>query len=156
MINGPLRQGVYDAEIGIQFLRDGARLPQYGGSGDRGADIYAPEDVVIPANSMGNLVKTGLAADIPPKWALEVRPRSGMSKKTKLRISNSPGTIDELYTDEIGVLIDNYSDEDYIIKKGERFAQLILEPNYAALFKQVDDVKAHKEDRGGGFGSTGK
>lgn len=142
--------------VGVQLLREGAELPTYANNGDQGADIYACEDTIVPANSFGTIIKTGLAVAIPYGWALAVRPRSGMSCKTQVRISNSPGTIDTNYKDEVGVIIDNFSSEPYVIHKGDRIAQLILEKNYQASFIEVEDVRELGEDRGGGYGSTGE
>lgn len=141
--------------IHVQLLREGAKTPAYASLGDQGADIYACEDVIIPAHSFGTIVKTGIAVAIPHGWALAVRPRSGMSCKTCIRISNTPGTIDTNYKDEIGVIIDNFSDEAYVIHAGDRIAQFVLEKNYQAMFVETEDVHDHGEDRGGGFGHSG-
>ena len=139
----------------VERLQDNAKLPAYASSGDQGADIYACEDMTIPANSFGTIVPTGIAMAIPHGWAIAVRPRSGLSHKTRIRIANTPGTIDTNYKDEIGVIIDNFADEDYEIKAGDRIAQFVLERNYQANFVETDSVHQYGEDRGGGFGHTG-
>ena len=139
----------------VQKLHENAKLPSYASAGDQGADIYACEDITIPANSFGTIVKTGLAMAIPFGWAIAIRPRSGMSHKTRMRISNTPGTVDTNYKDEIGVIIDNFSNEEYKIKMGDRIAQFVIEKNYQANFTETEDVHKHGEDRGGGFGHTG-
>ena len=139
----------------VQKLHENAKLPSYASVGDQGADIYACEDITIPANSFGTIVKTGLAMAIPFGWAIAIRPRSGMSHKTRMRISNTPGTVDTNYKDEIGVIIDNFSNEEYKIKMGDRIAQFVIEKNYQANFTETEDVHKHGEDRGGGFGHTG-
>ena len=143
------------ATVYVQLLHPNAKIPTYASNGDQGADIYAPEDVTIAPHTYGNLVKTGIAVSIPAGWALGVRARSGMSKKTTLRLSNSYGTIDTNYKNEIGVLFDNIGDEPYTIAAGDRIAQLVLEKNYTAMFSEVEDVTAFGEDRGGGFGHSG-
>lgn len=142
--------------IKVQLLHPNAVLPTYAHPGDQGADIYAVEDVVLPAHSHGNLIYTGLAAVIPTGWALAIRPRSGMSLNTGMRIANSPGTIDELYRKEIGVIADNISGEDIIIHAGDRIAQFILEKNYHGKFETIPDISDYSTDRGEGFGSSGK
>ena len=142
-------------EVFVELLHENAKMPSYAKPGDQGADIYACEDITIPANSFGTIVKTGLAMAIPSGWAIAIRPRSGMSCKTRIRISNTPGTIDTNYKDEIGVIIDNFDNEDYIIHAGDRIAQFVLERNYQATFSVTDDVHKHGADREGGFGSTG-
>lgn len=140
----------------IQKLHPNAKLPTYAHYGDQGADVYAIEDITIPAHSWGTLIHTGLAAVIPAGWAIAVRPRSGMSLKTGMRIANSPGTIDELYRNEIGVIVDNISDEDVVIHAGDRIAQFILEKNYHGNFTEIPDISLYSTDRGAGFGSSGK
>ena len=140
----------------IQKLHPNAKLPTYAHHGDQGADVYAIEDCVIPSHSTGTLIRTGLAAVIPSGWALAVRPRSGMSLKTSMRIANSPGTIDELYRKEIGIIADNIGGEDVVIHAGDRIAQLILEKNYRGTFTEIPDISVYETERGDGFGSSGK
>ena len=141
--------------VGIELLQENAKLPTYAHDGDQGADIYCPETTVIPANARGFMVHTGLKLLIPFGWAIAIRPRSGMSKNTPLRISNSPATIDQQYRGEICILFDNLSDKPYEIKEGERIAQFILEKNYHANYTQVDSVEPDTERGEGGFGSSG-
>jgi dUTP pyrophosphatase len=144
----------FDVEIAIEFL-PGAVAPHYVHDTDAGMDIYANEDILIPAGARGVVVKTGLKCAIPEGWQLAIRPRSGMSKKTPIRISNCVGTIDSGYRDEIGVLVDNLSDSDYTIANGDRIAQFVVEKVYKAKWKTVEDVTTIGGNRNGGFGSTG-
>lgn len=141
--------------VGVELVHENAKLPTYAHDGDQGADIYCPEFVTIPANARGYMVHTGIKLLIPFGWAISIRPRSGMSKNTPLRISNSPATIDQQYRGEICILFDNLSDEPYEIKEGERIAQFILEKNYHANYTQVDSVEPDTERGEGGFGSSG-
>ena len=120
----------YDAEVFIQLSDENIKIPVYANLTDAGADISANEDIIIPAQSFGTLIHTGISVAIPNGWLISVRPRSGLSKKTTLRISNAPGTIDAGYRDEIGILIDNIGTEPITINKGDRIAQLILEKSY--------------------------
>lgn len=140
----------------VEFCHPNAKLPTYAHAGDQGADVYAVEDVIIPPHSYGNKVPTGLKIAIPHGWAIAIRPRSGLSMKTPLRISNSPATIDQLYRGEIAILFDNFSNEAVEIKTGDRIAQFILEKNYSAIYHEVDFVDADTERSEGGFGSSGK
>jgi dUTP pyrophosphatase len=137
-------------------------------------DIYALEDITI-APGETKLIPTGLKVAIPAGYELQVRPKSGRCLKTKLRVANTPGTIDAGYRDEIGVIIDNIEpfikdaemDENgrlynvlfgqsYTIGKGEKFAQLVLAEVPKAVFYEVEKVDAIENDgRNGGFGSTG-
>ena len=132
-------------------------LPKYETEGAAGMDVSANEDVEIdPGKTVS--VKTGLFFEIPDGYEIQVRPRSGLSLKTGLRISNSPGTIDSDYTGEVGVLIWNTDSVSYQIKRGDKIAQLVLSKVPMIEWKSVlskDDL--HKTVRGSsGFGSTGK
>lgn len=160
--------------IPIEFCNEKAKMPAYAHLTDSGMDIYALEDITI-APGETKLVPTGLKVAIPAGYELQVRPKSGRCLKTKLRVANTPGTIDAGYRDEIGVIIDNiepfiksaqmdeagrlYNVEfgsSYTIGKGEKFAQLVLCEVPKAAFYQVESVSAVENDgRNGGFGSTG-
>ena len=144
-----------NTNVGIELIHPAAKIPTYAHNGDQGADIYAPEDNIIPANARGYMVHTGIKLLIPHGWAISIRPRSGMSKNTPLRISNSPATIDQQYRGEVNILFDNLSNEPYEIKAGERIAQFILEKNYKANYSQVDTVEPDTDRGEGGFGSSG-
>jgi len=90
----------------VERCREGASLPAYMRDGDAGMDVCAAEDVsIIPGQTV--LIPTGLKFAIPPGYELQVRPRSGLSLRTALRIPNSPGTIDSGYRDEVGIIMTN-------------------------------------------------
>lgn len=149
----------YDVEsptVSVELCREGAQLPTYAHVGDQGADVYAVEDIIIEPNTFGNMVPTGLKMEIPQGWAIAVRARSGLSKKTTLRVSTSVGTVDTNYRGEINVIFDNIGFEPITIHKGDRIAQLILEKNYQASFTQVEKVSEDTDRGAGGFGSSGK
>ena len=145
----------YDTIVYFELIHEGAKLPEYAHETDAGADIFAPEDITIPAYRLGYKAPTGFKMALAPGWEMQVRPRSGLSYKTSLRVSNAPGTIDEGYRDEVGILFDNFSSQDYVIRKGERMAQLVVAPTYKFKAQLTDDVSQIGENRGGGFGSTG-
>jgi dUTP pyrophosphatase len=160
--------------IPMEYCRTSAKIPTYAHLTDSGMDIYAVEEITINPGET-KLVPTGLKVAIPAGYELQVRPKSGRCLKTKLRVANTPGTIDAGYRDEIGVIIDNIEpfiksadiDENgrlynvefgssYTIGKGEKFAQLVLCEVPKAAFYQVESVRAIENDgRAGGFGSTG-
>lgn len=160
-------------EVFVEICRDGVKLPGYARAGDAGMDVCAAEDVVIkPGETV--VVPTGLKLAIPEGYEIQVRPRSGISLRTPLRLSNSPGTIDCGYRDELGIIMTNtsficcYSEEEahtidskgnamgaYKIRKGDRIAQIVLQVVPVMKLTVVDSVKDIGEDRGGGFGSTG-
>jgi dUTP pyrophosphatase len=161
----------------IKLLHPDAVIPQYAHEDDVCFDLVAVEDVIIEPGQTKK-IPTGNSVTTPPDYWIDIRPRSGISEKTKLRISNSPGTIDN-YTGEIGVLFDNIFrtssgyisqartladglyDLDkrvpfgtYIIRKGDRIAQALVTLKYKAKFTVVDELQpTARGDKG--FGSTG-
>ena len=141
--------------IGIELAHPNAKLPTYAHEGDQGADLYAVEDMIIEPHTYGNLIPTGIKMAIPHDWAISIRPRSGLSKNSTLRISNAPATIDQQYRGEIKVLMDNIGDKPVTIKAGERIAQMILERNYQAHYHVVATVSPNTDRGEGGFGSSG-
>ena len=147
-----------EKKIYFQKLNPNAKLPTYAHQDDACADLYIPEEIVVPANARGFKVGTGLAGAIPDGWEVKVRPRSGMSMKTPLRISNAEGTIDAGYLNEWCVLFDNLSNEDYTISAGDRVAQVALKPVYYFCGEEVDDVHNIKQTERdmSGFGDSGK
>lgn len=145
-----------DTTIYFELVHPNAKIPTYAHSSDVGADIYLPEDIVIPAQARGFMIKTGLKMAMENGWLMDVRPRSGLSYKTDLRISNTPGTIDAGYRGEVGILVDNLSDGPITLRAGDRIAQFVLHPVYQFSAELSDNVESIGENRNGGFGSTGK
>ena len=164
-------------EIPIELM-EGAKVPVYARLGDAGLDIYSTEDIeVLPGET--KLVHTGIKVAIPRGYELQVRPKSGISLKTKLRVANTPGTIDSGYRDEVCVIIENVDppikditydfDEKghpvitsilhgspYTIEAGQKIAQFVLNEVVVANFNEVTNIsEVEGENRGGGFGSTG-
>ncbi|WP_242276682.1 dUTP diphosphatase [Bacillus cereus group sp. BfR-BA-01445] len=142
--------------VKIKRVKD-AELPKYAKPGDAGFDLVAAEDTIIwPGET--KVVQTGLAFEIPPGYELQVRPRSGMTRDTKLRVVL--GTVDSGYRGEVGVLIDNTeipkaaNMQAHVIEKGTRIAQGVIAPVITAHFEEADELS--DSERGvGGFGSTG-
>ena len=100
------------------------------------------------------IVKTGLFIALPAGLEAQVRPRSGLAAKRGITVLNSPGTVDADYRGEIGVILVNLSNEDFLIKDGERIAQLIIAKHEQITWKEVS-ILDKTERGGGGFGSTG-
>jgi deoxyuridine 5'-triphosphate nucleotidohydrolase len=214
------QQVPYMPELVVERIDEHATLPTYTSEGDSGMDVYATEDVVIrPQETL--LIRTGLRFQIPQhpfhalgyRWEVQVRPRSGVSFKTKLVVVNSPGTVDNFYTDEVKVIMRNTSEVEqrlsmertsvtdrdgdvvnvvddveltermvyglsdikgqhittselpegignlfpensYLIRKGERFAQLVLAEVIRPLAIVEGTVTPHAS-RQGGFGHSG-
>ena len=160
--------------IPIEYCREDAKMPTYAHLTDAGMDIYLTEDITIHPGET-KLIPTGLKVALPFGYELQVRPKSGRSLKSKLRIANTPGTIDAGYRDEIGIIVDNIDpvirsadiDEDgrlynvlwgsdITLSKGEKIAQLVLSEVPKAVFYEVENVSSIENDgRQGGFGSTG-
>ncbi len=142
--------------IFVERCHPEAKLPHYARIGDAGMDLYAVEEqLILPEQTL--LIRTGLKVAIPVGYELQVRPRSGLSLKSPLRIANSPGTIDAGYRDEICVIIQNTSStESYLVKKGDRVAQLVLQKVPIIDWAPVESVAEIGENRGGGFGSSGR
>ncbi len=169
-------------DVYVEICREGIQLPTYANDGDAGMDIRAAEDIIIYPSET-KLVPTGLKTAIPEGYEIQVRPRSGLSLKTPLRIANSPGTIDSGYRDEIGIIVTNTSDTRnlyeiyhnitdwpiysinekgnkagiYKINKGDRIAQIVL-----CEIKKMKTIQCEHgqilelgKNRGGGFGHTG-
>jgi len=142
--------------VPVERLDPRAKLPTYAHPDDAGADVYALEQAVIPPHSTV-AVRTGLRFAVPRGYELQVRPRSGLSLNTKLRIANSPGTIDCGFAGEVLVLLDNRGVDEFVVPPGLRICQLVLQRVPQALFTEVEDITPYlPADRKGGFGSTGQ
>lgn len=146
--------------IPISFLlvSEHAKLPTYAHEGDAGMDLYAAKEVVVQSKET-TIIPTGLKALIPSGYELQIRPRSGMSAKTKIRIANAPGTVDSNYRGEIGIIVDNIGEEEYKIQIGDRIAQMVP-AHVPKLATKVIDQKTFDnadatEREGKGFGSSG-
>ena len=139
-------------DIKIKKLHEDAIIPTYAHTSDAGADIYAIEDTDIPPHKTV-IVKTGIAVKMPDNYEIQIRPRSGLSSKTNLRIANAPATIDSGYIGEIGVIMDNIGNLTAHIKKGDRIAQLVPMPVPMINWIEVNDLE--DTDRGtNGYGSS--
>lgn len=163
-------------EIPVEICREDAKLPTYATNGSAAMDIYSPAEYTIePGQTI--IIPTGIKVAIPHGYALLIHPRSGLSSRTKMRIPNSLGLIDEDYHEEIGVIVENtdqkvkdadmYNAPDGLelvkeygapitIGKGERIAQMRLVEVPRIRWKQVNSLGNFEEDHGAGFGSSGK
>lgn len=161
--------------IPVEVCREGAKLPAYATDGSGAMDIYSPEEYTIgPGESV--MIPIGIKVDIPIGYGLLIQPRSGLSRKTKIRIPNTPGLIDSDYHDEIGVIIENIDPpikqvglelrdgeimdgtlygSSFTIGKGERFAQMRLVEVPLVNWLPVSSLGTFENDHGKGFGSTG-
>ena len=167
--------------IPVEVCRNGAKLPTYATDGSAAMDIYSPAEYTIgPGECI--IIPTGLKVNLPIGYALLIQPRSGMSRKTKLRVANTPGLIDSDYHEEIGVIVENIDapikdveleqstgasilgaapilgnlyGSSFTIGKGERFAQMRLVEVPLVNWLPVESLGSFENDHGKGFGSTG-
>lgn len=181
-INKRKHEGGNEMNVNIKRLSPDAQIPAYAHVTDAGFDLVAAEDVIIEPGATA-CVPTGLAFEIPEGYEMQIRPRSGITLKTKLRVQL--GTVDAGYRGEVGVIVDNIAREPdnygchmldvtggyvptfdyygvyrgfpvgtYIIRKGDRIAQAVIKPVEQAVFTEADSLG--DSDRGaGGFGSSG-
>lgn len=140
--------------VKVQRIDENAILPTYAHPIDAGADVYAIEDTVIHCKGT-KIVRTGLKVAIPAGYEIQIRPRSGLSLKTGLRIVNAPGTIDAGYRGEVGIIIENTGLSQYEIKKGDKIAQMVIMPVPAINWELVSELDSSERGEGG-FGSTDK
>jgi len=129
--------------------------PAYATSQSAGLDLRANLTEPITLKPLGRiLIKTGLFIELPEGYEAQVRPRSGLAYKKGVTVLNSPGTIDADYRGEIGVILINLSEEEFIIENGERVAQMVIAKHEQANW--IDAETLESSERGdGGFGSTG-
>ena len=130
-----------------------AVLPSYAHPSDAGMDVRSVEDLTIAPGKRA-LVHTGLVMLLPPMYEAQVRPRSGLALKSGVTVLNTPGTIDSGYRGEVGVILANFGDADFPVKKGDKIAQIVVAP--VTQPEIVETTEVDETDRGsGGFGSTG-
>lgn len=140
--------------IWIKTLTDDAsQIPKYQTSGSAGCDLISSDYVVIqPGRRV--IIGTGLRLEIPEGFGAYVCPRSGLAAKHGITVLNSPGVIDNDYRGEIKVILHNSGEEEFIVQKGDRVAQLVFFPIFQAIFQRAFNVKDTTRGNGG-LGSTG-
>ena len=142
-------------DVPIKRLSPDAVLPAFAHPGDAGADLVAVEEVTIAPGGGRAVVGTGIAMAIPEGYAGFVLPRSGLALRHGITCLNTPGLIDAGYRDEVRIILVNTDPtEPYTVHRGDRIAQLVIQPVERSIFAAVDDLS--ESARGlGGFGSTG-
>jgi dUTP pyrophosphatase len=139
--------------VRFQRVHPAAVLPGYAHPGDAGLDVCACEACEI-APGARRLVRTGLVMELPAGFEAQMRPRSGLALKHGLTLLNTPGTIDEGYRGEVGVILINHGSEPFVVAAGMRIAQMVIAPVVRAAVEEVTAVSATARGAGG-FGSTG-
>ena len=140
-------------QLRVKRLVETAVLPHYAHPHDAGLDLHAADDTVIEPGKT-ETIPTGIAVELPPGTEAQVRQRSGLARKHTVTVLNSPGTIDERYRGEIGVVLINHGRTTFRVERGMRIAQLVVQPRVEVEVVETEILGA--TDRGaGGFGSTG-
>ena len=139
--------------IPVVRLTDTAVLPTYAHVGDAGMDLYADEDIVLGSETW-NVVSTGVAMSIPEGYVGLIHPRSGLAAKHGITVLNAPGTIDAGYRGEIKVILLNGTDKDFVVRRGDRIAQLVVQEFVHGDIVEVSTLD-DTERSTNGFGSTG-
>ena len=141
-------------KIKIKKIHPDAIIPKYAHKGDSGMDVYSVEEFELKTLER-KLVKTGLSFEIPIGYEIQTRPKSGLAIKYGITIVNAPGTIDSCYRGELGIILMNTDKETYLIKKGEKIAQIVLQKVEEMEFIETENLDStSRGDKG--FGSTGQ
>jgi dUTP pyrophosphatase len=139
--------------VHFKRLSADARVPDYATDGAAGMDICSTiETTLLPG--CAKLIATGLAIELPYRYEAQVRPRSGLALKHRVTVLNAPGTIDEDYRGEIGVLLINHGNQPFVVKKGDRIAQLVIAKVERPTVYLTEELSGTARGDGG-FGSTG-
>ena len=139
--------------VSFQKIRENAQIPTYAHPGDAGMDLRSCEGTLLQPGEY-KLIHTGLTLSLPKGTEAQIRPRSGLAFKHGITVLNAPGTIDEGYRGEIGVLLINHGKEPFEITPGMRISQMV----FASVLRvecQEAEVISDSERGTGGFGSTG-
>jgi dUTP pyrophosphatase len=140
-------------DMRVKKLTPDARLPAYAHPGDAGLDLFANEHAVLEPGAR-RLVKTGIALELPPGTEAQVRPRSGLAARHGISVLNTPGTIDEGYRGEVGVILINHGNAPFTVEPGIKIAQMIVKPVLRVTVREAADLSDTARGAGG-FGSTG-
>ncbi|MDF2505524.1 dUTP diphosphatase [Clostridium sp.] len=137
----------------IKRINEEAILPQYAHQGDAGLDLFSIEDKIIKPGET-TLIHTGIQMELPKDTEAQVRPRSGLALKHSITVLNTPGTIDEGYRGEVGVILINHGKANFKVEKQMKIAQMVIKPVFRVQIEEVSEL-SETERAEGGFGSTG-
>ena len=140
-------------QLRVKRLVETAVLPRYAHPNDAGLDLHAAVDTVIEPGE-AETITTGIAVELPSGTEAQVRPRSGLARTHAVTVLNSPGTIDEGYRGEIGVVLINHGRAPFHVERGMRIAQLVVQPRLEVDVVETETL-SHTDRGAGGFGSTG-
>lgn len=140
-------------ETRFKKLREDAITPSYATDGDAGLDLHALDPVTIKPGERA-LVKTGIAIELPGHTFAQVCSRSGLAYKKGVFVLNAPGIIDSGYRNDVGVILQNAGNEEFVIEAGDRIAQLVIQEFISVKLVEVEELGESARGQGG-FGSTG-
>jgi len=140
-------------QLKVKRLNPAALLPAYARAGDAGLALFAVQPAPIAPGAWAT-VPTGIVIELPPGTEAQVRPRSGLAARHGVTVLNAPGTIDEGYRGEVGVILINHGPAPFEVTPGARIAQLVVQRRLEISVVEADDVSATARGAGG-FGSTG-
>ena len=140
-------------KLKIVKLKSSAVIPRYEHYGDSGMYLISIEEVEIKSYE-SKLIKTGISIELPPNTEAQIRPRSGLALKHQITVLNTPGTIDEGYRREIGVVLINHGSISFKVLPGMRIAQMVIMPIIRVEIEEVDSLSSSIRGTDG-FGSTG-
>ena len=141
-------------KILVKKLDKNIKLPTYKTSGSSGMDLvaYIKSKIIIKSGKTA-IIPTGIAVAIPKNYEIQIRPRSGLAAKKGISVLNTPGTVDSDYRGEIKIILINLSKKSFVVKSGDRVAQMILCPVVKCKLKEVKNLPISVRGKGG-FGST--
>ena len=137
----------------IKKIDDKAIIPNYAHEGDAGLDLYSVKELILNPGERG-LAHTGIQIELPKNTEAQIRPRSGLALKNGITTLNSPGTIDEGYRGEIGVILINHSNEIFKVEQGMKIAQMVIKPVFKVNIIETEEL-SNSERNEKGFGSSG-
>jgi dUTP pyrophosphatase len=137
----------------VKKLVDEAILPAYAHAGDAGLDLFSAQQACLGPGE-ARCISTGISIELPAGTEAQVRPRSGLALKHGVTVLNAPGTVDEGYRGEVGVILVNHGREEFRIEKGMKIAQMVVKPVIAVRVEESRELSDTSRGEGG-FGSTG-
>jgi dUTP pyrophosphatase len=140
-------------KLKVLRLDKSAIIPKYEHSNDSGLDLFSVEETEVAAGET-ELIRTGISIELPPGTEAQIRPKSGIALKHQITVLNTPGTIDEGYRGEIGVILINHGKKSFKITQGMKIAQMVITPVVRVEVEEVNNL-SHTSRGTGGFGSTG-
>ncbi|WP_035293387.1 dUTP diphosphatase [Clostridium sp. KNHs214] len=140
-------------KLKVKLIDKDAKMPEYAHEGDAGLDLFSVDETeILPGET--KLVHTGISIELPKNTEAQIRPRSGLALKNSITVLNTPGTIDEGYRGEIGVILINHGKNSFKVEKGIKIAQMIIKPVFLVEVEETSELASSERGKGG-FGSTG-